>query len=95
MDTSHPRLSGKTAIVAGGTRGVSLGIARELAISGAAVFLTGRSATEGQDSPGGVTAVRCDHRDDAAVDAVFARVLVTCRLSSNQSSLENDAGGTG
>lgn len=53
------------------------GIAHELAAAGASVFATGRSATSGDGMPNGVTAVCCDHRDDASVETMFARVLDT------------------
>ena len=68
------RLNGKVAIVTGGTKGVGRGVARELARQGARVVVTGRSvpAHEPFDEP--ITAIRCDHRVDEDVDAVFARV---------------------
>jgi NAD(P)-dependent dehydrogenase (short-subunit alcohol dehydrogenase family) len=62
------------AVVTGGTKGVGRGIALELARAGVRVYVTGRSADESA-SADGVTPIRCDHRDDAQVDAAFARVL--------------------
>jgi NAD(P)-dependent dehydrogenase (short-subunit alcohol dehydrogenase family) len=68
------RLNGKVAIITGGTKGVGRGVARELARQGARVVVTGRSvpAHEPFDEP--ITAIRCDHRVDEDVDAVFAHV---------------------
>jgi NAD(P)-dependent dehydrogenase (short-subunit alcohol dehydrogenase family) len=37
---------GKVAVVTGATKGVGRGIARELALRGARVFVTGRSASD-------------------------------------------------
>ena len=82
-------LAGKVAIVTGASRGIGKGCALELAAAGATVYLTGRSVREGDaELPGTVggtaseiaaeggsaVAVACDHRDDAAVEALFARV---------------------
>jgi NAD(P)-dependent dehydrogenase (short-subunit alcohol dehydrogenase family) len=82
-------LSGQVAIVTGASRGVGKGCAIELGAAGATVYVTGRTLAPDQASlPGtiGATAeavdevggrgiaVRCDHRDDAAVAALFARV---------------------
>lgn len=82
-------LAGRVAVVTGASRGVGKGCALELGAAGASVYLTGRSVTEGAAPlPGTVTgtareivsaggravAVPCDHRDDAQVEALFARV---------------------
>jgi NAD(P)-dependent dehydrogenase (short-subunit alcohol dehydrogenase family) len=70
-----PILDGRTAVVTGGTYGVGRGIARALANEGARVFITGRSAHDGAPLDERTTALRCDHRDDAEVSAVFERVV--------------------
>ena len=82
-------LSGKVAVVTGASRGLGKGIALGLGEAGATVYVTGRSTQDGGGAlPGsiGSTAaevtrlggrgigVRCDHRVDAEVEAVFARV---------------------
>jgi len=68
-------LDGKTAVVTGGSRGVGKGVALELIASGASVFVTGRSMRELEYLAGNGTALVCDHRDDAQVDAAFRTVL--------------------
>jgi dehydrogenase/reductase SDR family protein 1 len=70
-----PNLDGKVAVVTGGSRGVGNGVARELALHGARVFVTGRSHDGDHDIAAQVTAVRCDHRMDDQVDAAFRRIL--------------------
>ena len=82
-------LDGKVAIVTGASRGVGKGCALELGAAGATVYVTGRTLEEGAAPlPGtiGATAeevnalggrglaVRCDHRRDADVRALFDRV---------------------
>ncbi|MFD7910943.1 SDR family oxidoreductase [Streptomyces sp. NPDC059752] len=44
MTTKAPRLAGRVALVAGGTRGGGRGIAIELGAAGATVYVTGRSS---------------------------------------------------
>jgi NAD(P)-dependent dehydrogenase (short-subunit alcohol dehydrogenase family) len=82
-------LAGRIAIVTGGSRGIGKGCALELGAAGATVYVTGRSVSESDhplpgtigatareiDALGGTgIAVACDHRDDAAVAALFDRV---------------------
>src|SRR5262245_15405459 len=80
----------RVGVVTGASRGMGKGMALALGEAGATVFVTGRSegdrATEGmpgtiQETADAVTisrghgiAVRCDHRVDADVEALFARV---------------------
>lgn len=58
-------------MVTGASRGVGRGVASELASSGARVFVTGRSLPEYAQAGERITAVRCDHSEDAQVDAAF------------------------
>src|SRR5690349_11953480 len=79
------RLSGKAAIVTGGSRGIGLAIARALAADGANVAITGvneahlSSARKVLDAagPGAVETIRADAKDyrevGRAVDAVAER----------------------
>jgi dehydrogenase/reductase SDR family member 1 len=82
-------LQGRVALVTGGSRGVGKGIAEELAEAGAVVYATGRSTEEEtrrqgegetRSAPAGPVAhgmcipVKCDHTDDAQVEAVFQRI---------------------
>ena len=61
----------------GATKGVGRGVAQELASRGARVFVTGRSAPEEDAPQGGMTMLRCDHRNDDEVDAAFERIART------------------
>ncbi len=82
-------LADKVALVTGASRGIGKGCALELAAAGANVYVTGRTVSPGQhplpgtvgataeeiEAAGGTAvAVACDHRDDAAVRAVFDRI---------------------
>jgi NAD(P)-dependent dehydrogenase (short-subunit alcohol dehydrogenase family) len=77
------------AVVTGASRGAGKGIALALADTGATVYVTGRTRTDGDSElPGSLTAtarqiterggvglpVVCDHGDDEQVEALFARV---------------------
>ena len=82
-------LEGRVAIVTGASRGIGRGCAVGLGARGATVYVTARR-TSASDPPeegtveavaaeidtvgGKGIAVACDHRDDAAVEAVFDRV---------------------
>jgi len=68
-------LAGKVGVVTGATRGVGRGVALELARQGATVFVTGRSVPPEGVREGTTTLLRCDHRRDDEVDAVFAQIL--------------------
>src|SRR5262245_42812968 len=68
-------LESRVAVVTGGTRGVGRGVGRELGRQGARVFVTGRSAPTRENPDERVTAIGCDHRDEAQVEAVFKRIL--------------------
>jgi len=77
------------AVVTGASRGIGKGIALELGRVGAVVYVTGRTLEQGGAPwPGSISetaaqvsqlggqgiAVACDHRDDAQVAAVVARI---------------------
>jgi NAD(P)-dependent dehydrogenase (short-subunit alcohol dehydrogenase family) len=74
MGINGARLNGRVALVTGGIHGVGRGIAQELAEAGASVFVTGRSAPEPVATHGSVTMLRCDHRHDAEVAAIFEHI---------------------
>jgi NAD(P)-dependent dehydrogenase (short-subunit alcohol dehydrogenase family) len=67
-------LSATVAVVTGATRGIGRGVARELARQGSRVFITGRSVPDHASFDEPITAIHCDHRDDAQVEAVFERI---------------------
>jgi NAD(P)-dependent dehydrogenase (short-subunit alcohol dehydrogenase family) len=64
-------MNGQVAVVTGASRGAGRGIAAALSARGWRVYATGRTIS---DAPPGGVAVRVDHRDDAAVAALFDRV---------------------
>ncbi len=71
-------LSGKIALVAGGTRGIGFEVSRQLAEAGAHCYLTGRNEADGAQAAQALgaraTFVRCDVTDDAAVAALFQTI---------------------
>ncbi len=85
-------LTGKTAIVTGGARGVGRGIAERLLDAGAEVHICGRNAPDSLPAAGGQTAVfhSCDVRDAEQVDSFVAAVV---KASGGLDILINNAGG--
>ena len=67
-------LIGKVALVTGASRGVGRGIAGELMEAGASVYITGRTTEDMEYVEGRGVALKCDHRDDAQVEAAFRRI---------------------
>ncbi|HJU65269.1 MAG TPA: SDR family NAD(P)-dependent oxidoreductase [Gemmatimonadaceae bacterium] len=68
-------LSGQTALVTGGSRGIGKGVALELLGAGARAYVTGRSADDLRYLADRGTALVCDHRVDAEVEAAFRAIL--------------------
>jgi 3-oxoacyl-[acyl-carrier protein] reductase len=69
------RLTGKLALVTGGTSGIGAACARAIAGEGAAVVASGRRCTGGaQPRPGEVTLAHLDVTDEAEVAARFAEL---------------------
>ena len=66
----------QVALVTGASRGVGRGAAIGLAQRGFKVFATGRTIMEAK-LPEGITAIACDHNDDAAVARVFQQIEQT------------------
>lgn len=65
-------ISGKKAIVFGGTSGIGLAAAKQLAAEGAEVVAISRDPSKAGDLPAGITLQACDVRDREAMAALFA-----------------------
>jgi len=80
-----PDLAGRIAVVTGASRGIGKGIALALGERGCTVYVTGRTAGEGDrtidetarrvtEAGGEGRAIQCDHGEDAQIEALFARI---------------------
>lgn len=65
-------VNGKTALVFGGTSGIGLATVEKLAAAGAKVIAISRNPDKAKDLPKGVSAVKCDVRDEEAMQTLFA-----------------------
>src|SRR5438270_12338221 len=88
-------LSGKIAVVTGGTRGIGFAIAQALVDSGANIFICARDAGEIADAvkrlneKGKVAGVECNVRDESSVTSMLADCE---RLFGGIDILVNNAG---
>lgn len=67
-------VSGKKAVVFGGTSGIGLATTRMLAAEGATVVAISRDPSKAGDLPSGVTVEACDVTDAAAVEALLNKL---------------------
>ncbi len=67
-------VSGKKAVVFGGTSGIGLATTRMLAAEGASVVAISRDPSKASDLPSGVTVEACDVTDAAAVEALLNKL---------------------
>lgn len=67
-------ISGKTAVVFGGTSGIGLSTVEMLTAGGATVIAIGRDASKASVLPAGVSFEACDVTDGAAVEALLNKL---------------------
>lgn len=66
-------IAGKKAIVFGGTSGIGLATAKQLAALGAEVIAISRNPEKAIDLPGGIRLEKCDVRDGDALSLLFQK----------------------
>lgn len=83
----------RVVLVTGGTQGVGRGIAKSFLAAGATVVVCGRNSPQAlpRTGQGSATFIACDVRDTAAVDALFAQILIH---HGRLDVLVNNAGGS-
>ncbi|WP_203335844.1 SDR family oxidoreductase [Nocardioides limicola] len=84
----HIDLTGRVALVTGGSRGIGLGIARRLVAAGATVVTCARSEVDAPEP--GTRHLTCDVRDPDSVAALIDRIVAE---ESRLDILVNNAGG--
>jgi len=67
-------ISGKKAIIFGGTSGIGLATSMQLAALGATVVAISRDPSKAQDLPSGITTEKCDVRDGEAVAKLLSQL---------------------
>lgn len=65
-------VAGKKAIIFGGTSGIGLAAAKQLAAGGATVIAVSRDPSKAGDVPKGITLMKCDVLDSQALSDLFA-----------------------
>ncbi len=66
-------VAGKKAIIFGGTSGIGLAAARQLAALGCQVIAVSRNPDRAGDLPDGITTMQCDVMDRDALETLFAQ----------------------
>ena len=77
-------VSGKTAIIFGGTSGIGLAASKQLAEKGCKVVAVSRNPDKAGDVPAGVTLAKCDVLDRGA--HVERRSIAVCLGSASKSA---------
>jgi len=85
-------VAGKKAVIFGGTSGIGLAAARQLAAEGAQIVAISRDPSKAGALPEGVTTEACDATDEAAVAALLARLAPYGILISAATGGERAAG---
>ena len=92
------KVNGKKALVFGGTSGIGLATAKELASLGAEVTAVSRNPEKAGDVPEGVTLRQCDVRDREAMSQLFQEcapfdILVSAATGGDRATGDRATGG--